>query len=128
MAIRKKNKSPGFWEVAKLNPDEFMLARNIEFAISNKLYFVIMYIIDPDIVIYSICKQIRESNQKIPNLPSDDMLEDVIGELVENLFSQLWMTTRDLNRGITELKNLVVARLSQNENQSKINRVLKQRW
>lgn len=128
MAKLKPKKTVNFWDIAKLNSDEFLLARNIEFAISNKLFFVILYIIDPDLVVYSICKQIRESNSKVPNLPPDDMLEDVIGDLVEKIFGQIWLSTKDLNRGMTEFKNLIVAKLSENHNQKVMNTFLNQKW
>lgn len=128
-SIRRKNKVSSFWDVVKLSSAEYMLARNIEFAITNKLYFVILYIIDPDLLVYSICKQIRESGRNdIPNLPDDDMLEDVVGVLIDKMFGQVWFLTRDLNRALADLKNEIVARLAQNENQKLTNKNHNQRW
>lgn len=126
---QKKPSKLSFWDVTKLSFFEIDLAINVEKAIPNKIYFIILYIIDPDLVVYGICKEIRENKLAYPGLPENlDMLEDVMGPVVEKIFNELFLRKGELNSGISELKNLIIARLSQNENQKHMNRMLKQRW
>lgn len=125
----KKPKKVGFWDVVKLSFNELDLAANIEKAIPNRFYFIILYIIDPDILIYYICKELRENGLVYPGMPDDnDMLEDVIGPIVHKIFSQSYIQKREMSTGISSLKNLILARLSENENQHIMDGILKQRW
>lgn len=117
--MKKKFEQTKFWSIDNLNLNDFPLVEAMEFAITDRGIFILLYIIDPDLVIYKICKEIREN--RINTGIADDMLEDEVGRMVEIIFSQMFMLHKDIKKFTNGLKDKITIILSNNPNQRTMN-------
>src|SRR3990167_7558546 len=80
----------------------------------NRLTFILIYIIDIDILINGICFRIRE-NIRPEDFPCDDeLLEDKVGQAVKLIAKETFCTKKEVQSFLTIVGNRMLEMVSEN--------------
>ena len=83
----------------------------------NRLLFICLYTIDPDILISGLCQKLRE-NIKPEDLPFDpDILEDKVGEVVHLIMKDEFATKNEIQNFLVLLGSRMLELIAPNKAQ-----------
>jgi hypothetical protein len=112
--------SDHIWWNDNIKPGEKNIAAQIEYAIVDPNMFILLYIIDPDLLVFFICSKLRENKVNLRGV-RDDMLEDTIGPIVHKIFKDCFMTKKTMKAFLKKIETELSNSLNNNPNHRNIN-------